>query len=102
MLTIKDIQKEVPVASRTIRSWVQVGLLPRPKKTGLGRGKGTKAVYPESALERAKTIYSIRNASKTKNLVKHVGTHGSIIVIKPDESGLLTLTYKPKSFQENS
>jgi hypothetical protein len=36
-----------PVSTRLITDWVERGLLDRPRRRGLGRGKGTVATWPE-------------------------------------------------------
>ena len=41
----------LPASLRQIRDWVQLGLLDRPMKTGLGRGLGTRATFPEGQLQ---------------------------------------------------
>ena len=39
------------ISDRTIRSWVQYGLIDRPDKKGLGRGRGTEATWPRTQVE---------------------------------------------------
>ncbi len=38
----------LPASARLIRDWVDLGLLDRPRKRGLGRGRGTTAVWDEN------------------------------------------------------
>uniref|UniRef100_A0A6H1ZTW7 Uncharacterized protein n=1 Tax=viral metagenome TaxID=1070528 RepID=A0A6H1ZTW7_9ZZZZ len=101
-VTIREILEAVPVSSRSIRSWIRQGLLPKPIKYGLGRAVGTMALYPPSALRKAVLIYRIRNAGKKDNLMKLVGQIGSSkIYLGIDDDGLPTMKYVPKSFQED-
>ena len=37
-----------PVSTRLITDWVERGLLDRPRRRGLGRGRGTVATWPEN------------------------------------------------------
>lgn len=50
---------------RCIAEWHRAGLLPRPKKQGLGRGKGSASLYPIGTAEQAiachKELAQIRN-----------------------------------------
>jgi hypothetical protein len=41
----------LPSSRRLVRDWVELGLLDRPRKRGLGRGKGTVAIWSENQLQ---------------------------------------------------
>ncbi len=99
-VTMVDIQEVAPVSSRSIRSWVSQGLLPKPIKIGGGRAQGSVAYYPAEALEMARYIYEVRRAARTPqllHLVQRIGT--SQVLVGVDSDGLPTLIYRPKSFQ---
>lgn len=100
-ITIQDILEEVPVTDRTIRYWINKGLLPSPVKIGLGRAKGTIAIYPPETLQRAKAIYNIRKAGATQSLLRWVRQIGTSQLITQQElDGSITVIFRPKSFQE--
>jgi DNA-binding transcriptional MerR regulator len=60
--TIFDLAKEAGVEPRTIRSYVEKGLLPGPDS--LGRG----ARYPQDALDRLKVLLLLRDANRSLTL----------------------------------
>ncbi|WP_439575953.1 hypothetical protein [Phreatobacter sp.] len=49
-----------PVSERTIRDWVDEGLLPRAEARGRGRGRSPDWVYPDAAADRLVAIIRIR------------------------------------------
>ena len=102
-ITIQDILSEVPVTDRTIRHWVNKGLLPTPVKKGLGRARGTVAYYPVGAIEKAKIIYNVRRAGATENLLRWVRYIGDAqLITQFERDGSISVTYRPKLFQEET
>ena len=44
------------VTRHKLLRWVDAGLLPRPRREGLGRGKGSRSYYPQIAYLQARTL----------------------------------------------
>jgi hypothetical protein len=51
---------------RTARNWWSIGILPRPQRTGLGRGKGTVSFWPDRrVLHQAQIAYDLLDKGVT-------------------------------------
>lgn len=55
-----------PVSARLLDDWVRVGLLDRPARKGLGRGKGSLATWPETQLKLFLATLDRRRAGAVK------------------------------------
>jgi hypothetical protein len=71
--TIKDLCREAEsrgfkVSPRLIVDWVSLGLLDRPGRRGLGRGKGSVAMWPEDQRQLFLTLLEQRK-HRTKQIV---------------------------------
>src|SRR5215470_16804556 len=56
------------VSERQLVRWQNSGLLPRPRRRFLGRGRGSEAVYPEGATQRLLAICRIHQSDQEKRL----------------------------------
>lgn len=57
---MEDIQAEVPISSRTVRNWIQLGLMPRPERVSEGYRSGVRGMYPDSAISTARLLHATR------------------------------------------
>jgi len=54
------------ISNHQLLRWVDAGLLPNPRRTGKGRGRGTEVYYPRVALLQARTL--VRLLRDNRNL----------------------------------
>ena len=56
-MLVARLQRTWPgVTVAKLRRWHSVGLIPRPRRVGLGRGRGSLSYYPAEAEEQAETV----------------------------------------------
>lgn len=55
-MTLQELEDASGVPARTIRSWIDLGLVPRPS------GPGPKATYPPDALDRVLAVRAMRHS----------------------------------------
>lgn len=81
----------VTVSIRTLERWAEQGLIPRPTRHGLGKGKGSSSERDERALCRTAGVWILRNGSEKnwsrktidEKTVKQVQCAASKIYKKP-------------------
>jgi hypothetical protein len=56
-----------PVSDRLVDEWVKVGLLDRPTRRGLGRGRGSVATWPEPQLKLFLTLLSLKREQQVRS-----------------------------------
>lgn len=72
------------VTDHQLTRWRQEGLLPRPEQHALGKGRGTRTVYPSGTGERLLTLCEIHKGERRLNYVAwHLWWAGYEISLKP-------------------
>lgn len=85
----------IDIGERTLRYWAQVGLIPKPLKV---KGKGNRAFYPASLVDRLAAIKALRGLSVEeikRTLGRPVILAGSMRILPLN--GGFALVYRPKS-----
>ena len=66
------VPRGVKLAQATFRKYVQVGLLPRSRRVGeKGKHRGSKGLYPASAVRRIHVIKSLMDEGMTLEDIRH-------------------------------
>jgi DNA-binding transcriptional MerR regulator len=93
-VTIDDILEVAPVSPRTVRYWVQKGLLPRPLRHSGGYKQGVLGLYPPEALSAAQIAFQARKCTLEERLklIQSGETHDWYVY-----KGVLTLRVHQKT-----
>ena len=91
-ITIKDVLAEVDVTDRTIRNWVALGLIAKPKRISRGYRRGVIGLYPRNTIEKARLLKEIRYlpVETRKEILERANRPLTI-----DDDGNIIVKYKP-------